>query len=72
MSKGTVKSTPKGTQLPGTISVTDAGINSFRVTKGVTLSFDGAAFNVNVGDTVEVEITSSSTCNVLKVVQTPM
>lgn len=67
MSKGTVKSTPIVTKA-GIISVTEASVNTFRVVKGASLSFD-APPGLNVGDTVEIDITSASTCNVVKVIQ---
>lgn len=65
MSKGIVKSTPIVTK-PGTLSVTVADANPFKLAKGALLEFNSPAFTIHENDTVECEITSSTTCKVTK------
>jgi hypothetical protein len=66
MSKGIVKATPIVTK-PGSISVTIADVNPYKIAKGALLDFINPAVKVNVNDTVEVNITSATTCSIVKV-----
>ena len=66
MSKGIVKATPIVTR-PGSISLTIADANPYKIAKGALLDFTSSPVTVNVSDTVEVNITSATTCNIVKV-----
>jgi hypothetical protein len=68
MSQGTVRITPKPTSS-GSLSVTQADPNPYRVSIGATLSFEYPGFPVEVGNNVECQITSATTCNVLRVLE---
>jgi hypothetical protein len=68
MSQGTVKVTPKP-GVSGSLTVTKADTNPYRVSDGATLSFADPGFPVEVGNNVDCTITSATTCNVTRVLE---
>lgn len=67
MSQGIVKVTPKPGAM-GSLQVTIADVNPWRVVAGTMLSFPAPSFEVKVGDTVECTINSATTCTVTRVI----
>ena len=67
MSQGIVRVTPKPGVM-GTLAVTIADPNPWRVVPGALLQFPDPKFTVNVNDTVECTINSATTCTVTKVI----
>ncbi|HLG33319.1 MAG TPA: hypothetical protein VI757_00440 [Bacteroidia bacterium] len=66
MSKGIVRVTPKP-GASGSLQVTVADSNPYRVTAGSILSFADPGFPVIVGESVDCTITSGTTCDVIRV-----
>jgi hypothetical protein len=67
MSQGIVKVTPKPGAM-GTLAVTIADPNPWRVIPGALLQFPDPKFAVQVNDTVECTINSATTCAVTRVI----
>lgn len=67
MSQGIVKITPKPGAM-GTLTVTLADPNPWRVLPGTLLNFPDPTFPVKVNDTVECTITSATTCTVTRII----
>ena len=67
MSQGIVKVTPKPGVM-GSLTVTIADSNPWRVVPGSTLEFAATKFEIQVNDTVECTITSATMCIVTKVI----
>jgi hypothetical protein len=63
MSKGIIKITPKGGNS-GSLEITEADPNPYKVVKGSILSFAAPGFDTPVGSSVSCDITSSKTCKV--------
>jgi hypothetical protein len=67
MSQGIVKVTPKPGAM-GTLAVTIADPNPWRVIPGALLQFPATTFPVKDNDTVECTINSATTCTVTRVI----